>query len=139
MNLSERSLHTRIVVVDDYYQWRSKVRAMLQTHPDWHVVGEASDGQEAVQRAMHLQPEVVIMDIALPGINGIEAARLIRQDCPKCRIVFLSQMTDAAVIEAALTAGGTAFVLKDYAARDLSAAIVAAIQAAPERNPGRCG
>jgi len=131
MNLVEGSLPATIVVADDYFEWRGKVREMLRQHHEWRIVGDASDGWEAVERASVLQPDVIILDIGLPQMNGIEAARLIRKTCPQTKIVFLSQQTDGAVIDAALAAGGAAFVLKSNAARDLPIAMVSALHATP--------
>jgi len=135
MNVVEGSLAATIVVADDYFEWRGKVREILNQHPDWRIVGDASDGWEAVERASSPQPDIIILDIGLPQMNGIDAARLIRKNCPQTKIVFLSQQTDRDVIEAALTAGGTAFVLKSSAARDLPIAMVSALHAAPVAIP----
>ena len=135
MNCIEGLLPATIVVADDYFEWRGKVREMLRHHPDWKIVGDASDGWEAVERAAQLQPDIIILDIGLPQMNGIEAARLIRRACPQTKIVFLSQQTGSEIIDAALAAGGAAFVLKSSAARDLPIAMVSALQAAPAAVP----
>lgn len=131
MNRVERSLPATIVVADDYFEWRGKVREMLRHHHDWKIIGDASDGWEAVEKAARLQPDIIILDIGLPHMNGIEAARLIRQKCPQTKIVFLSQQTGGEIIDAALAAGGAAFVLKSSAARDLPIAMVCALHAVP--------
>ena len=129
MNFVEGSLPATVVVADDYFEWRGKVREMLRQHPDWRIIGDASDGWEAVERATALQPDIIILDIGLPQMNGIDAARLIRKNCPQTKIVFLSQQTDGDVIDAALAAGGVAFVLKSSAARDLPIAMMSALHA----------
>jgi len=120
-----------ILIADDFDEWRLQVRKMLHKHPEWKVVGEACDGRDAVEKASQLQPHVAILDISMPGLNGIEAARLIRQRCPLTRIVFLTQQADEEVIEAARAAGGSGYVLKTNSASDLTRAIAAALQSAP--------
>jgi len=112
----------RIIVVDDFPAWRVMLRTLLSRTP-CRMVGEARNGLEAVSKASQLQPDIVILDIGLPGFNGIEAAKLIRQKCPRARIVFLSQQTDLETKEAALAAGGSAYVLKTNACIDLPRAI----------------
>jgi len=77
----------RIVVADDYAEWRVRVRSMLQAQPEWEVIGEACDGVEVVQRAMELRPDIVLLDIGMPIMNGIEAAKRIRQTSPASRII----------------------------------------------------
>jgi len=83
----------RILVVDDFDPMRKTVRATLQERCDLQVVGEASDGLEAVQKAVELKPDWILMDIGLPSLNGIEAARQIRKLVPEAKILFLSQET----------------------------------------------
>jgi len=79
----------RILVVDDFKQWRDFVRVCIEKRPDIHILGFASDGLEAVQKARDLQPDVVLMDIGLPELNGIQAAERIRQLVSKTKILFL--------------------------------------------------
>ena len=100
------------------------------------VVGEASDGPGAVRKANQLRPDIITLDIGLPGFNGIEAAKLIRQQHPDTRIVFLTQLADDDIREAALAAGGVAYVLKRNASTDLLTAIeTAQAAAASDRQP----
>jgi len=99
------------------------------------MVGEARDGPGAVLKASQLQPDIIILDIGLPGINGIEAAKLIRKNCPDADIIFLTQQTDSEVIKAAFEAGGAAYVVKARAVTDLLLAINTTLQAAPEAAP----
>jgi DNA-binding NarL/FixJ family response regulator len=117
----------RILVVDDFAGWRSKVRELLGHSAD--IVGEACDGSEAVEKAAELQPDIVILDIGLPFMNGLEAARLIKQRSRTTAIVFLSGNTDPYIQEEALRVGH-AYVLKSNASTDLLAAIKTAQAAA---------
>ena len=127
-----RSEQWRILLVDDVPAWRAIVRDMLPTGS--RSVGEASDGPEAVSKATQLQPDVVILDIGLPGFNGIHAAKLIRQACPRTKIIFLSQQADPDIVRAALTVG-EAYVVKAQVNRDLPSAITKVLQAAPAALP----
>src|SRR5260370_7637903 len=79
----------RILIADDYEGWRRQVRLVFQERPQWQVIAEASDGSETVQKAEELKPDLILLDIGLPKLNGIEAARLIRQLPPNSRITFL--------------------------------------------------
>jgi DNA-binding NarL/FixJ family response regulator len=118
----------RILVADDFEDWRVRIRQLLSFRPSWRIVAEAPDGLEAVQKAAELRPDVVLLDVQMPGLNGIEAARKIRQDCPGSRIIFLSQSSDKEIIRAALEIGAKAFVQKAMAARELIPAIEAALR-----------
>jgi DNA-binding NarL/FixJ family response regulator len=115
-----------IFIADDYAGWRGKVREILKNHPEWQIVGEASDGLDAVARADQLRPDIAIMDIGLPRLNGITAAMLIRQKSPQTAIVFLSGYSDDYFRQAALDAGA-AYVVKAQAVTDLPDAITAAL------------
>ena len=118
----------RILIVDDFPSWRARVREILAAHPEWKIISEASDGQVAVQEASELQPDIVVLDIALPGLNGIEAAKMIRQKSPKSRIVFLTQNNDSDIMKAALSVGQTIYVPKAKAAARLCEAVAASLQ-----------
>ena len=117
----------RILIVDDSPGWRARVREILTAHPGWKVISEASDGQEAVQEASELQPDIVVLDISLPRLNGIEAAKMIRQKSPKSRIVFLTVHDDSDIIEAALDVGQAKYVPKAKAATRLCEAVAASL------------
>jgi DNA-binding NarL/FixJ family response regulator len=121
----------RILVADDFEDWRVRIRQLLSFRPAWRIVAEAPDGLEAVQKAAELRPDVVLLDIQMPGLNGIEAARRIRQDCPGSRIIFISQSSDKEIMRAALEIGAKAFVQKAMAARELLPAIEAALRDEP--------
>jgi two-component system, NarL family, response regulator NreC len=118
----------RILVVDDNESMRQGLKELLGAHPGWQVVGEASDGQEAVERAVQLTPSVVILDISMPKLDGIGAAPLIRRAVPDAELVVLSQYDSLDVVARALDAGGRGYVLKSAASRDLLAAVEAVSQ-----------
>jgi DNA-binding NarL/FixJ family response regulator len=118
----------RILIVDDSPGWRARVREILAAHPEWKIISEASDGQEAVRDASELQPDIVVLDIGLPRLNGIEAAKMIRQKSPKSGIVFLTVDNDSDIMKAALDVGQTTYVTKANAATRLCEAVAASLQ-----------
>src|SRR5580700_5045060 len=113
----------RVLVVDDYEPFRQFVILTLKQRPVLQIVGQVSDGQEAVQKAEELKPDLILLDIGLPTLNGIDAARQIRKLSPESKIIFLSQESSADVIEAALSLGALAYVVKTRAESDLLAAV----------------
>lgn len=117
-----------ILIVDDFEPLRSRTRSMLQVHPEWKIVGEACDGAEAIQKATELQPDIILLDLGLPILNGIDAAKIIRQRCPDSRIIFLTQNQDREIVREALGMDGTGYVLKMNAATELLGAIEAALR-----------
>jgi DNA-binding NarL/FixJ family response regulator len=119
---------TRILVVDDYKQWRHQIFRFLQARPEWQVICEASDGAEAVQKAEELKPDLILLDIGLPKLNGIEAARRIRQLSPNSKILFMSTDNSPQVVQAALSTGAVGYVHKARAVSDLLPAMDAALQ-----------
>jgi DNA-binding NarL/FixJ family response regulator len=121
-------IFARILIVDDFPDWRARIRQILAAHPEWKIISEASDGQEAVQEASELQPDIVVLDITLPRLNGIEAAKMIRQKSPKSRIVFLTHDNDSDVMKAALGVGQTTYVPKAKAASRLCQAVAASLR-----------
>jgi DNA-binding NarL/FixJ family response regulator len=115
----------RILVADDHEIVRRGLVSLLKSHAQWDVCAEAEDGRQAVQKAKELRPDVVILDIGMPNLNGLEAARQILRDHPQCRVLILT-ITDAdEIVRAVLAAGARGFVLKSDAARDLVAAVEA--------------
>jgi DNA-binding NarL/FixJ family response regulator len=118
-----RSPLVRILLVEDFEPFRRFIRSQLQPRLDLEVIAEASDGLEAVHVAGQLQPDLILLDIGLPRLNGIEAARRIHKLCPETKIVFLSQESSADVIEEALNSGGTGYVIKANAGSELLDAI----------------
>jgi DNA-binding NarL/FixJ family response regulator len=117
----------RILIVDDSAEWRARTRKILEPRPEWEIT-EASDGCQAVELAAELRPEIVLLDIGMPVLNGIEAAAMIRQACPKARIIFVTIHRDQDITSAALEAGGVGYVLKTEAASELLRIIEAALQ-----------
>jgi DNA-binding NarL/FixJ family response regulator len=118
----------RILITDDYADWRRQVRSLLQARPEWQVIAEASDGLEAVQKAQAVKPDLILLDIGLPKLNGVEAARRIQQLSPSSRIIFLSQSNDLEIVRAALSAGARGYVRKTDVKRELLPAIDAVLQ-----------
>jgi DNA-binding NarL/FixJ family response regulator len=118
----------RILISDDYAAWRHQIRLVLQARPEWQVISEASDGLEAVQKARDLKPEIILLDIGLPKLNGIEAARRIRQLSPNSKIIFLSQNNDLDIVRAALSTGVPGYVRKTDVKRELLPAVDAVLR-----------
>ena len=113
----------RIILVDDFKPWRRFVAALLEENPDWQIVSEASDGLEAVQKAEELQPDLILLDISLPKLNGIEAAESIRKIAPDSKILFVSENRDSDIATAALSAGGQGYLVKSDGATELLVAV----------------
>lgn len=113
----------RVLVVEDFDPWRDFVRSTFQRQPELQIVGEATDGLEAIRKAKELQPDLVLLDIGLPGLNGIDAARQIREHVPKAKILFLSESQSWEVVTEAMRAGASGYVVKADAGRDLLAAV----------------
>ena len=118
----------RILIVDDFEDWRRQVRLMIQARTEWQVIAEASDGSEAVQKAEELKPDLILLDIGLPKLNGIEAARKIRQLSPSSKIVFLSLNKNLEVVRAVLSTGALGYVLKTDVRSELLPAVDAVLQ-----------
>lgn len=118
----------RVLVVEDFDPFRRFIVSKLQTRPEFQFIGEASDGLEAVQKAQELQPDLIMMDVGLPSLNGIEAARQIRKLSPESKIIFFSQESSADVVHEALGLGAHGYVVKVHAGRELLAAVEAVLQ-----------
>jgi DNA-binding NarL/FixJ family response regulator len=119
---------THVLVVDDFLPWQRRVRAMLESRKDVIIVAEAVDGLEAVHKAQELQPDLILLDIGLPTLNGLEAARRIRELCPNSKILFVSNETSAEMAEEALRLGARGYLLKLDAASELMHAMDAILQ-----------
>jgi DNA-binding NarL/FixJ family response regulator len=117
----------RVLIVDDFRQWQSFVIQHLAQHTNVSVVGLAADGLEAVFQAGELQPDLILLDVSLPKLDGIEAARKIRRSVPNTKILFLSSSSDADVVRDAFCAGGQGYVLKSEAGASLLTAMEAVL------------
>jgi DNA-binding NarL/FixJ family response regulator len=115
----------RIFVADDHEVVRRGICALLTSHSGWEICGEAGDGREAVEKISHLKPDIVILDIGMPSLNGLEATRQIMHNDPQQKIAILSITDSEQVIQEALKAGAKAYILKSDGARDLIIAIEA--------------
>ena len=113
----------RILVVDDFEPWRRFLSSMILTKSEWQIVGEASDGLEAVQKVVELKPDLILLDIGLPKLNGIEAAKQIREVAPESKIIFLTVESSATVMQEALSFGAWGYVVKMMAESELLAAV----------------
>lgn len=113
----------RILLADDHTILRDGIRSLLEDEPDMEVVGEVEDGHSAVRKACELEPDVVLMDIAMPLLNGLEATRKIRRDCPHVKVLVLSMHENEEYIRQVLASGAMGYILKDAAASDLLGAI----------------
>ena len=116
---------SRVLVVEDYEPFRRFLSSALQEAPELQIVGEVSDGLEAVRQAERLQPDLILVDIGLPTLNGIEAARRIHKLVPECKILFLSQDSSADVVQEAFNSGALGYVVKAHAGSELLAAVEA--------------
>jgi two-component system, NarL family, nitrate/nitrite response regulator NarL len=113
----------RILLVDDHPVFRRSIKFNLESNADLSVVGEASTGTEGVEKAQALKPDVVVLDLSMPGMNGLEAARRIRDSVPQTAILILSQYDIPQIVEEAKTVGAKGYLVKSNASRDLIRAI----------------
>jgi len=116
---------TRILVADDHEVVRRGLQALLEAQPGWEVSGEAVDGREAVEKAKQLKPDVVIMDISMPVLNGLEATRQILKVNPHARVLILTMHESDQIVREVLDAGARGYILKSDAGRDLVGAVEA--------------
>lgn len=115
----------RLFLGDDHTLVRHGLRKILEERPDWEVVGEADDGRSAVRKVAALQPDIAVLDIGMPLLNGIDATRQIVRKAPSVKVLILSMHSDEAYVTRALNAGATGYLLKDSAGKDLIRAIAA--------------
>jgi DNA-binding NarL/FixJ family response regulator len=125
---ARRVLPVRVLVVDDFEPFLRFIRSMLQERPELQIICEVSDGLEAFQKAEELQPDLILLDIGLPTLNGIEAARRIRKLAPEAKIIFVTQESSADVVQEALSLGAAGYVLKAKGGSELLAAVDAVLQ-----------
>lgn len=118
----------RILVADDHPVVRHGLRTLLGSRSEWEIVDEAEDGIQAVERAERLKPDVVVLDVSMPKMDGLEACRRIRKRLPKSEVLIVTQHDSAQMMREALSAGARGYVVKSDAARDLLAAVEAVSQ-----------
>ena len=113
----------RVMIVDDHSMMRTGLRYTLQSFDDLELVGEANSGSKALELCQQVKPDVVLMDMVMPGMDGVETTRLIRQRCPQIQIIALTSFQEKDMIERALQAGAIGYLLKNVAADELAQAI----------------
>jgi DNA-binding NarL/FixJ family response regulator len=113
----------RVIVVDDHAVIRRGVEGILHDFPEWELCGEAGNGQEAVQLAEAVKPEIIIMDVSMPGLNGLEATRIILGILPHTKVLLLTLHSSTELVRSAFRAGARAYVLKSDAEHDLVRAL----------------
>jgi DNA-binding NarL/FixJ family response regulator len=129
----------RVLLVDDHAMVRRGMRDFLELHDDIEIVGEAIDGGDAIAQAGALRPDIVVMDLMMPGIDGIEATARIRADLPEVEVIALTSFVEEARVLAAIEAGAAGFLLKDAEADELAAAIRAAAAGEVHLDPAIAG
>jgi DNA-binding NarL/FixJ family response regulator len=115
----------RILIVDDHAVVRRGVRALLQPSSEWEICGEAENGEDAVRQAENLKPEIIIMDLSMPVMNGLQATRVIRESNPEVKVVLFSLHTSSELVRSIFMAGAQGYVLKSDAETDLITALEA--------------
>jgi DNA-binding NarL/FixJ family response regulator len=128
MGSSVLTMAVRVMVVEDHEPFRRFICSALGTQEDLQIIDQVDDGLEAVLHATSLKPDLIVLDIGLPGLNGIEVARRVRQLVPEAKIVFLSQESSADVVHEALRVGAHGYVLKTHAQDELLDAIETVLQ-----------
>jgi DNA-binding NarL/FixJ family response regulator len=118
----------RVLLVDDFEPWRRFACSTLQTQPEYQVVGEVADGLEAVRTTQQLQPDLILLDIGLPTVNGIEVARQIREASPRSKVIFVTENRSLDVAQEALRNGAEGYVVKSDAVSELLPAIKAVLE-----------
>ena len=127
---------TRILIVDDQVITRSGLQNLLTTQPDLEIIGEAKDGQEAIEMASDLQPDVILMDLRMPGTNGIEATRRIRRTSPHIHILVLTVFEDDTSVFPAIRAGASGYLLKNTDQDELMRAVRTVAEGGAIFSPG---
>jgi DNA-binding NarL/FixJ family response regulator len=129
----------RVLLVDDHAMVRRGLRDFLELHDDIEIVGEAADGAAAIEGATALRPDVVVMDLMMPGVDGVEATARIRNELPEIEVIALTSFVEEARVLAAIEAGASGFLLKDAEADDLAAAIRSAAAGEVHLDPAVAG
>lgn len=129
----------RVLVADDQRLVRDGIASLLSIQDGIEVVGTASNGEEAVEQALAQKPEVALMDIRMPIMDGVEATRQIKRELPECQVLMLTTFDDEEYVLDALSAGACGYLLKDIPANDLASAIKAAYQGIYQLDPGVAG
>jgi DNA-binding NarL/FixJ family response regulator len=129
----------RVLLVDDHAMVRRGLRDFLELHDDIEIVGEAADGAAAIEGATALRPDVVVMDLMMPGVDGVEATARIRNELPEIEVIALTSFVEEARVLAAIEAGASGFLLKDAEADDLAAAIRSAAAGEVHLDPAIAG
>ena len=125
----------RVLVVDDQRLIRDGISSLLALQPGIEVVGTAADGREAVERTLDLEPDVVLMDVRMPGVDGVDATAVVRSRSPNCRVLMLTTFDDEEYVVRALRAGASGYLLKDLPAADLARAVVLAHAGVHQHDP----
>jgi DNA-binding NarL/FixJ family response regulator len=115
--------NARLLIVDDHEIFRRGLRALLEPSLEWQICGEAVDGIDAIEQCKLLKPDIVVLDVSMPRLNGLEAARLIRKETPEPRIVMITQHDSPQIRTAAIEAGAQAFVTKSAVGSELVSAL----------------
>lgn len=113
----------RILIVDDHEIFRRGLRTVLETRPDFAICGEATDGLDAIEKTKALDPDILVMDVSMPRVDGLQALRIIREQSPRSKVLILSQHDSTFMLEAAVKAGAGGYVTKSQVARCLLTAI----------------
>ena len=122
----EKAVH--VLVADDFLEWRVRIRSIVQQRPEWQVICEVCDGLQAVEKTAELRPDIVLLDVGMPILNGIEAARRMHEIVPEAKILFVTSNVDKDVADAALKNGAYGYILKADGKSELLRAINAVLR-----------
>jgi len=121
----------RILIVDDHEIFRRGLRSLLESRPEFEILGEAADGLQAIEKATQLKPDLIVMDVSMPQLDGLQATRQIRKKLPQTKILILSQHDTSHMLSAALEAGANGYVTKSQVSRCLLSALDAVSNGRP--------